>query len=96
MAVEKLRPDTPEYRMSRRKTKEDWFRYEDDVPLALSGAPQGAGKVGHHDLWYSHCMEKDPNRAQQDDGVTGSDWPVPDKPPKPTQGGPVWSTKENK
>jgi len=45
---------------------------------------------------YNHCKAKDPNRAQQDDGVTSESWPVrDDSPPKPRHGGPVWTDKKH-
>ena len=44
----------------------------------------------------SHCKDKDPNRGQQDDGVTSEQWPVQDSALRPQHGGPVVSTKEHK
>ena len=48
-------------------------------------------------LLLSNCMQKDPMRAQQDDGVTSDMWPVrDDSPPKPRTGGPVWTDKKHR
>lgn len=54
------------------------------------------GNAGNHFELLSHCKDKDPMRAQQDDGVTGSDWPVKDSELKPRTGGPVTSVKQHK
>jgi hypothetical protein len=44
----------------------------------------------------SHCKDKDPARAQQDDGVSGTMWPLHDDDLKPKHGGPVWTDKKHK
>ncbi len=49
----------------------------------------------HHFELLSHCKDKDPVRAQQDDGVTGLDFPVKDTELKPRTGGPVTSVRKH-
>ena len=46
-------------------------------------------------ILLSHCQDKDPERAQQDDGVTGVDWPIKDTALRPRTGGPTWTDKKH-
>jgi hypothetical protein len=82
MAVQKIKPGTS----ASVRSNEDFLSYEDDRPLMASNQ------------WelLSHCKDKDPARAQQDDGVTGNDWPVKDSELRPKHGGPVTSVKSHK
>ncbi len=56
--------------------------------------PEGI-RFHHHFELLSHCKDKDPVRAQQDDGVTGLDFPVKDTELKPRTGGPVTSVRKH-
>lgn len=51
----------------------------------FSEQPRG----GNHFELLSHCKDKDPAMPQQDDGVTGTNSPVPDVDMKRKQGGPT-------
>lgn len=51
----------------------------------FSEQPRG----GNHFELLSHCKDKDPARPQQDDGVTGTDYPLKDVDTKSKQGGPA-------
>lgn len=61
------------------RTNEDLQSYNLDRPLP--GANQ-------FEL-LSHCKDKDPEMPQQDDGVTGTNHPMPDVDMKRKQGGPT-------
>jgi hypothetical protein len=43
----------------------------------------------HHSELLSHCKDKNPATPQQDDGVTGVNYPVPDDVANRKQGGPT-------
>lgn len=51
----------------------------------FSEQPRG----GNHFELLSHCKDKDPDVAQQDDGVTGTNFPLPDAGSMWKQGGPT-------
>jgi len=50
----------------------------------------------HHWELLSHCKDKNEEIPQQDDGVTGSDWPVKDSQVRPHEGGPIVTTKNHR
>lgn len=96
MAYQRLTKGSLE-EQSAKRSQADFEGYTDDSYFEQHrDARFGASERWHHQLLLSHCMDKDPEHPQADDGRTSQMWPAKDTAFRPRHGGPVVTVKEAK
>lgn len=99
MAIQRIQPGTrigADDPLCAIKTEEVLLNHEYDAKEPMNGEGGKWFERRTKSVLLSHCVDKDPERGQQDDGRTSEVWPVrDDAPPKPRHGGPTWTDKKH-